>query len=201
MPWVPKHPLRCFWVPLRRRQQCKSTFFFYSNTKTTNMLPCLGSLCRLAVRCCTSSTCTCWAAIISGCFVKASTCTLSSWWLCLQRSSICTGTTCSAGVSLTFDQKSVFSSYVLYATGFFHAFLTCQWNKSARQNPIYTLHFPRMHLILLQFFNLGRLTALLALLSLSAVLLFTLFQTEIMCAVCHKLAMELNGWSSLQIKG
>ena len=54
---------------------------------------------RWAVRCCISSTCTCWAATTSGCCVKASTCTRSSWWPCSPRSSICTGTTSWVGVS------------------------------------------------------------------------------------------------------
>ncbi len=78
---------------------------------------------RLAVRCCISSTCTCWAAIISGCCVRAYTCTRSSWWLCLQRSSIFTGITSWAGVSLPapFDRKSYFYLCVCFIVHLFYA--------------------------------------------------------------------------------
>lgn len=80
-----------------------------SQTDKTNKL----FLCRSAARCCTSSTCTCWAAIISGCCAKASTCTRSSWWLCSRRSSICTGTTSWAGVSPSaFDRNTICYLYI-----------------------------------------------------------------------------------------
>lgn len=78
---------------------------FQSNRKQTRQMtnipvPSLSlCLCRLVVKCYTSSTCTCWAVIISGCSVKASICTHLLWWLYLQRSNICTGTTSLAGVS------------------------------------------------------------------------------------------------------
>ncbi|MCJ8746220.1 hypothetical protein PDJAM_G00139330, partial [Pangasius djambal] len=45
----------------------------------------------LVVRCYNSSTCTYWAVTISGCCVRASICTLLSWWRFLLRSSIFTG--------------------------------------------------------------------------------------------------------------
>lgn len=54
---------------------------------------------RQAVSCSCSSTCICWAATTSGCFAKASTCTLWLLWRCLQKNSISCGIIYWGGVS------------------------------------------------------------------------------------------------------
>lgn len=49
---------------------------------------------RRAVKCPSLSICTCLAVITSGCCVRGSTCTRSSWWLCLLRSNTWCGIIC-----------------------------------------------------------------------------------------------------------
>lgn len=68
--------------------------YVFSKDLTLALLPS-----RQAVSCSCSSTCIYWAVTTSGCFARASTCTLWLLWQCLQKNSISCGIICWGGVS------------------------------------------------------------------------------------------------------